>query len=172
MDEIMDLYDANRQKTKKTYIRGTAQPKGFYRMVVHVCIFNSKGELLIQQRTYNKKMPGLWDVTCGGAVSTCESSAIGAQRELFEELGIKIDFTNIRPSLTANFPLGFDDFYVLHADINLDDLILQEEEVADARWENLEGVLALRRANKFVNYKESFLRFLFDLSNDNRYVEI
>ena len=172
MDEIMDLYDENRQKTTKTYIRGSVQPKGFYRMVVHVCIFNSRGELLIQQRTFNKKMPGLWDVTCGGAVSTTESSSVGAQRELFEELGIKIDFTHIRPSLTANFAQGFDDFYILHRDIDLNDLILQKEEVADARWENLEGVLALRRANKFVGYKENFIRFLFDLSCDNRYVEI
>ena len=46
--EIMDLYDENRQKTDKTYIRGSAQPKGFYRMVVHVCIFNKLGQLLIQ----------------------------------------------------------------------------------------------------------------------------
>ena len=172
MDEIMDLYDRNRQITKNTYIRGSAQPKGFFRLVVHVCIFNSKGELLIQQRTYNKKMPGLWDVTCGGAVSTKESSSQGAQRELSEELGVNIDFSKIRPSLTANFPQGFDDFYILHGDINLDDLILQKEEVADARWENLEGVLALRRADKFVGYKDSFIRFLFDLSRDNRYVEI
>ncbi|MBS6106311.1 NUDIX domain-containing protein [Anaerococcus sp.] len=172
MDEIMDLYDRNRQITKNTYIRGSAQPKGFFRLVVHVCIFNSKGELLIQQRTLNKKMPGLWDVTCGGAVSTKELSSQGAQRELSEELGINIDFTNIRPSLTANFAQGFDDFYILHRDIDLDDLVLQKEEVADARWENLDGVLALRRANKFVGYKESFIRFLFDLSRDNRYVEI
>lgn len=170
--EIMDLYDYQRQKTGKTYIRGSAQPEGFFRLVVHVCIFNSKNQLLIQQRTLNKKMPGLWDVTSAGAVSTGESSNQGAQRELFEELGIQIDFSNIRPSLTANFPQGFDDFYILHGDINLEDIILQEEEVADARRENLEGVLSLIRSNKFVGYKENFIRFLFDLSYDNRYVEI
>lgn len=170
--EIMDLYDYERQKTGKTYIRGSAQPEGFFRLVVHVLIFNSKNQLLIQQRTLNKKMPGLWDVTSAGAVSTGESSNIGAQRELFEELGIQIDFSNIRPSLTANFIQGFDDFYILHDDINLDDLILQEEEVTDARRENLEGVLSLIRSNKFVGYKENFIRFLFDLSYDNRYVEI
>lgn len=170
--EIMDLYDYQRQKTGKTYIRGSAQPEGFFRLVVHVCIFNSKNQLLIQQRTLNKKMPGLWDVTSAGAVSTGESSNQGAQRELFEELGIQIDFSNIRPSLTANFPQGFDDFYILHGDINLEDIILQEEEVADARWENLKGVLDLIRSNKFVGYKENFIRFLFDLSYDNRYVEI
>ena len=109
MDEIMDLYDRNRQITKNTYIRGSAQPKGFFRLVVHVCIFNSKGELLIQQRTYNKKMPGLWDVTCGGAVSTKESSSQGAQRELSEELGINIDFSKI---ITFNFCLLITNKYI------------------------------------------------------------
>ena len=170
--EIMDLYDENRQKTDKTYIRGSAQPKGFYRMVVHVCIFNKLGQLLIQQRTLNKKRPGLWDVTCGGAVSTHESSQMGAQRELFEELGLDIDFKNTRPLVTANFPMGFDDFYVINKDVDLETLSLQEEEVSDAKWASLDEVIKLRRDEKFVRYKESFIRFLFDLSKDNRYVEI
>lgn len=170
--EIMDLYDENRQKTDKTYIRGSAQPKGFYRMVVHVCIFNKLGQLLIQQRTLNKKMPGLWDVTCGGAVSTHESSQMGAQRELFEELGLDIDFKNIRPLVTANFPMGFDDFYVINKDVDLGSLSLQAEEVSDAKWASLDEVIKLRREENFVRYKESFIRFLFDLSKDNRYVEI
>lgn len=170
--EIMDLYDENRQKTDKTYIRGSAQPKGFYRMVVHVCIFNKLGQLLIQRRTLNKKMPGLWDVTCGGAVSTHESSQMGAQRELFEELGLDIDFKNIRPLVTANFPMGFDDFYVINKDVDLDTLSLQAEEVSDAKRASLDEVIKLRREEKFVRYKESFIRFLFDLSKDNRYVEI
>lgn len=170
--EIMDLYDADRQKTDKTYIRGSAQPKGFYRLVVHVCIFNDKHEMLIQRRTFNKKMPGLWDVTCGGAVSTTEPSNIAAGRELKEELGLDIDFRNKRPALTANFAFGFDDFYVLNEEVDLASLVLQKEEVSDARWESLDGVLKLRRENKFVGYKENFIRFLFDLSVDNRYVEI
>lgn len=170
--EILDLYDKQRQKTDKTYIRGANQPKGLYRLVVHVCIFNSKGELLIQQRAYNKKMPGLWDVTCGGAVSTGESSQFAAGRELYEELGINIDFKDIRASLTANFPKGFDDFYVLNKDIDINSLSLQAEEVIDARWESLERILELKKSGKFVSYKESFIRFLFELSKDNRYVEI
>ena len=170
--EILDLYDRQRQKTGKTYIRGTRQPKGLYRLVVHVCIFNSKGELLIQQRAYNKKMAGLWDVTCGGAVSAGESSDLAAGRELYEELGIDIDFKNVRASLTANFPQGFDDFYVLNKDVDINRLSLQEEEVVDARWESLNGVLELRKSGQFVLYKESFIRFLFQLSKDNRYVEI
>ena len=48
--EILDLYTADREKTGKTMVRGEETPAGCYRLVVHVCIFNDKGQLLIQQQ--------------------------------------------------------------------------------------------------------------------------
>ena len=50
MKEIIDLYDVNREHTGLTAVRGEKLPEGTYRMVVHVCIFNNKGEMLIQKR--------------------------------------------------------------------------------------------------------------------------
>ena len=46
MAEIIDLYDVDRQLTGKTAKRGDKLEDGIYRLVVHVCIFNSKGELI------------------------------------------------------------------------------------------------------------------------------
>jgi hypothetical protein len=43
MSEYIDLYTVDREYTGKTAIRGEKLPEGTYRMVVHVCIFNSKG---------------------------------------------------------------------------------------------------------------------------------
>lgn len=40
--ELWDLYTKDRIKTNQTMIRGDKQPEGVYRLVVHVCIFNSK----------------------------------------------------------------------------------------------------------------------------------
>ena len=53
--EIWDLYTKDRIKTEETMVRGEKITKGFYRLVVHVCIFNSRGEMLIQQRQPFKK---------------------------------------------------------------------------------------------------------------------
>ena len=50
MAEIIDLYTVDRELTGKTAKRGDALEKGTYRMVIHVCIFNRKGEMLIQKR--------------------------------------------------------------------------------------------------------------------------
>lgn len=38
--EIWDLYTEDRIKTNDTMVRGTQITRGFYRLVVHVCIFN------------------------------------------------------------------------------------------------------------------------------------
>ncbi len=62
--ELWDLYTENREKTGKTMVRGEKQPDGFYRIVVHVCIFNAKNQLLIQQRVpFKDDWKNLWDIT-------------------------------------------------------------------------------------------------------------
>lgn len=48
--ELWDVYNSDKTKSGKTMVRGEKAEKGAYRLVVHACIFNSKGEMLIQQR--------------------------------------------------------------------------------------------------------------------------
>ena len=48
--ELWDVYDVDRQLTGKTMVRGEPFEKGAYHIVVHICVFNSEGQMLIQQR--------------------------------------------------------------------------------------------------------------------------
>jgi isopentenyldiphosphate isomerase len=161
--EKWDLYDQYRNKTKKQIIRGDAMSKDEFHIVVHVCIFNSKGEMLIQQRQpFKKGWPNLWDITCGGSAIAGDTSQAAASRELFEELGIHYTFDNIRPQLTVNFERGFDDYYLIEHEINLNDLRLQEEEVQAVKWASKEEIFNLIEQQKFIPYYESFIAFLFD----------
>lgn len=169
--EILDIYDKYRRKTGKTYLRNETIPEGGLRLIVHILIFNDKGELLIQQRADTKKMGGLWDITCGGACQAGEDSFEGARRELKEELGIDYDFKETRPILTANFPQGFDDFYIINKNIDIAALILQKEEVKDARRASRKEVFDLLKTGKFVKYKKSYLDLLFDLNDDEKFLE-
>lgn len=170
--EILDLYDENRIKTGRTYIRGENMPEDTYRLIVHLLIFDDYGNLLIQKRQKTKSMANLWDITCGGAASAGETSKEAIARELREELGISLDFTNVRPIITANFKYGFDDFYLVRENINLDEVSLQEEEVAACRWANFDEVMDLMEKDRFVRYKKNFIKLLFDLNDDLRVVEI
>ena len=162
MPEVWDIYDENRIKTGRTMIRGNEIKNGDYHLVVHVCIFNSKGELLIQKRTLNKKSyPGMWDVSVGGSAILGDSSQTAAERETLEEIGLKINLQDKRPRITLNFKGGFDDVYLIKMDVNIDELVLQEEEVSDVKWASLEEVLTLLKENKFVHYDENLIKFYF-----------
>ena len=162
--ELVDLYDENRLPLGKTAERSAPKGPGELRLVVHVCVFDRRGRLLIQQRTRSKFIfPNLWDVSVGGGVDAGETSRRGAEREVREELGVSLDLSGLRPSVTVNFDGGFDDFYILTRDLSLEDLTLQEEEVQAVRWASLEEILDMLGRGTFIPYPESFLRFLFDM---------
>ena len=161
--ELVDLYDENRVPLGRVAERHAKKALGEYRMVVHVCIFNGLGQMLIQQRSPEKTIwPELWDVSIGGGVDAGETSRQGAVREVGEELGYDLDLIGLRPAVTVNFEGGFDDFFVVTRDLDLGDLRLQKEEVSDVRWATLEETLAMLENGQFIPYPPSFLRFLFE----------
>jgi isopentenyldiphosphate isomerase len=60
--------------------------------VVHLHIFNAKGELYLQKRSMNKDIqPGKWDTAVGGHVDFGEGVELALRREAREELGV-VDF--------------------------------------------------------------------------------
>ena len=59
--------------------------------VVHLHLFNSKGELYLQRRPDWKPLqPGKWDTAVGGHISYGETVQEAFQREVMEELGISV----------------------------------------------------------------------------------
>jgi len=61
--------------------------------VVHLHVFNSKGELYLQKRPEWKDIqPGKWDTAVGGHIDYGETQEQALKREVREELGI-VDFT-------------------------------------------------------------------------------
>ena len=162
--ELVDLYDENRIPLGRVAERHAPKGPGEYRMVVHVCVFDSRGRLLIQQRAPQKTVyPYLWDVSVGGGVDAGETSRQGAEREFREELWYPLDLTGLRPSVTVNFDRGFDDFYILVKDLDETALVLQKEEVSAVRWVTVEELLNMVDDGSFISYPKSFLRFLFDM---------
>lgn len=160
--EMWDIYDKNRNLTGKTCKRGSLFQPGDFHMVVHVCILNSKNEMLIQQRQpFKHGWPNMWDITMGGSALSGETSQMAAERELFEEIGLKLDLSNVRPYFTINFNQGFDDYYVLRYDVELSQLIPQKEEVQQLKWAGKEEVLKMKEEGIMIPYY--FLEHLFEI---------
>lgn len=151
--ELWDVYTKDREKTGRLHGRGNKMKDGEYHMVVHICIFNSRNQLLIQQRQpFKKGWSNMWDITVGGSARQGETSSQAAEREVLEEIGLKIDLSNTRPDFTINFEDGFDDYYLLEREVNLDDLVLQEEEVQAVRWADKEEVLQMQEQGIMIPY--------------------
>ena len=89
MEEQVVLVDEN---CKEIGLMGKteAHEKGVLHKAISVNIFNSKGEMLIQQRAFSKyHWAGVWSNTCCSHPRKKESFQDAAERRLFEELGIK-----------------------------------------------------------------------------------
>ena len=166
--EKWDLYTLDRVKTNRVITRGDDIPKNLYHLVVHVCIFNAKNQMLIQQRqTFKKGWPNMWDITVGGSAMIGENSRQAAMREVAEELGLKIDLEKNPPVITKYFSEGFDDIYILEKEIDISDLKLQYEEVQAVKWAGIEEILDMIGLKKFIPYDESLIQFLFHLHQAN-----
>ena len=166
--ESFDLYDINRNKTGKTLERGNKVPAGYYRLVVHACIFGSDGRMLIQRRQpFKSGWAGMWDITAGGSAMSGDTSQTAASRELLEEVGIDISLENVRPAMTIYFDGGFNDIYTINMDVDIDSLELQTAEVEQVKWATEEEILEMLHTKEFVLYKTSFISLLYFLRNHN-----
>ena len=167
--EIWDLYDVDRQKTTKTMKKCEKFPKGeYYSLRINMCLFNSRGEMLIQQRHSSKKhWPNLWDLTLSGGAISGDNSRMAITREIKEELGLDIDFSKERPFFTINNGTSFNDYYLITKDIDINKIKFQDGEVQAVKWASKEEILKMIKNKEFLLYYPSFIEFIFD-SRKNR----
>lgn len=135
MAEIWDVYDIHKNKKNKLHKRGLPLDKNDYHIVIHAWVVNSNDEVILTKRHSSKKIcPNMWECTEGSIVAG-ESSVDGAIRELKEEIGLNFKIADAK--FFASFVLDFSntiiDSYVFKRDVNINDLVLQENEVSEAK---------------------------------------
>lgn len=161
--EMWDVYDKDRKLTGKQMRRGDVFEQGDFHLVIHACLFNQQGEMLIQQRQPDKDdWQNMWDLTVGGSALAGETSQQAAEREVEEEIGLVLNLQKLRPSVTVNFEYGFDDYYVIETDVDLPKLPLPTEEVSQVKWAAKEDIFHLISEGQFIPYHESLISLLFD----------
>ena len=89
--ELFDVVDAEDRVIGQA-TRSEVHARGLLHRASHVFVFNSDGQLLLQQRSATKDAhPLCWTSSCSGHLDAGETYEIAAVRELKEEIGLEAD---------------------------------------------------------------------------------
>lgn len=124
-----------------------AHTKGLLHRAISVIIFNDQGEMLVQQRAFNKyHWAGIWSNTCCSHPRKNESFAAAAERRLFEELGfrtpLKEEFHFIYKAHDAKSGLTEWEYDTVFTGVYNQPFEFNRDEVNAIRWMKPEAVLA------------------------------
>lgn len=113
----------------------------------------------------------MWDITVGGSATKGDTSQTAIERELYEEIGLKIDLQSARPHLTINFDVGFDDVYFIEKEIDIRTLKLQYEEVQQVKWATIDEIFQKIDEGIFIPYYKSLIQLFFDSRKNYGYYQ-
>ncbi len=131
--------------------------------VIHLHIFNNKGELLLQKRSPNKDIqPNKWDSSVAGHIDLGETPETALHREAFEEVGI----INITPQFITKYVIETENerelsycFYTVYNG----KFKFNKDEISEGKFWEIEKISELIGQNIFTyNFEIDFQRFLKD----------
>ena len=101
---------------------------------------------------------------CWGHISAGEDNLTSAKRELEEELGLTssqydlIFVDKVKEKLNNNGVISNEwvSIYIAYADIDINDIVLQEEEVSDIRWCSKDELNSFIEANTIIPHVRDF----------------
>ena len=128
-----------------------AHLKGELHRALSVLIFNSDGELLLQQRAFSKyHTPGLWSNTCCSHPRPGEDSLEAATRRLQEEMGFT---TPLIKSFDFIYKAHFDNGLIEHEFDHVffgtfdGEPVINPEEANDFEWVKLNNLMEDMRSS-------------------------
>ena len=138
-EELVDVYNKDKNITGKIIKREDINllNEDEYIITVHCFIINSLNQILLTQRSLTKNRGGKWEET-HGALRTGETSVEGIKRELKEEIGLDVQISELRLIKTFIRKNKIRDVYILKKNIPLKKIKLNDGEVMNCKYVDLE----------------------------------
>ncbi len=134
-NELVAVVDPNGKTIKK--VRRSQLTDEYTWKIICVWIENSKGQVLLQQRSLKKRLgPGLWTCAVEGTVENDDSYLDTATREVQEEIGLD-DFKLIKAKQVlykAGVGSRLAQGYRIYCDWPIEKFKAQPEEVEQLQW--------------------------------------
>lgn len=175
MEEMIDVLDENGVKTGEVLTRKDVHKLGLWHKIIVIAIIDKDNQILMQQRSFTKDTnPGQWDISAAGHVSAGQTPLEAAVREINEEVGIRVEDKDLNYILTYKKESYvredykdkqiFDCYIAKVKEIDMDKIILQESEVADAKLvtkEEFKNMIESGNMVKRPEFYKALLDYLF-----------
>ncbi len=133
-EEIFDIVN-ERDEVIGQAPRSQVHAKKLRHRAVHVLVFNARGELFLQKRSMLKDTAkGKWDSSSSGHVDSGEDYDPCAVREVWEEIGLKLEQPPERILRIAACPETGNEFVWVYRCVSEGPFTLHPEEIERGDW--------------------------------------
>lgn len=171
--ELLRVVDSSGNDTNEIIEREELHNRGKLHNEVTIYVINNKKQILLQRRSKNRRFcPNMLGVIAGH-VEYNEVPIECAIRELKEEIGIKVNKTNIynlydRYLVKEKFNNHFMYSFYTICDKKEEDFKIQKEELSYVKWYDLDDVIEMtKNNNKEVVFKKNEIEIFEKLKNIN-----
>lgn len=140
-EELLLVVDENNRPIDPAP-RSVVHEKHLWHRCSDIYVVNKNNQILCHKRAPTKdKHANMWDAGFGGHTNAGESDHATAQKELFEESGLRVE--GLQHVLTYTTPghNSFSAVYLYFWDGQQDDLTLEPDEVSEVAWFDTEYIL-------------------------------